>query len=346
MSTDSAWALLAQALGQDPQPALLILDEQFPGHLAPRPGLQALSNRCDVAAASNAADIPCTLNDFEFAAIAPMPARIYYRISKEKVLVNHVIDSALAALPPDGQLVLVGGKNEGIRGYAKNIAALGADVSEKKGPRSNWLVRVSATDAATAQLDREDYPRLRTVTGADGETFYSKPGIFGWNKIDPGSALLVSQLPAQIEQCPVRDSLRVLDLGCGYGYLSMALATLADCEIIATDNNAGAVIACEENFARRDISGSVVLADCAAGIDGRFDLLLCNPPFHRGFSVQGELIDRFLAAAATRIADHGSALFVTHSTAQLQRRAAPLFAHSEVLADDNRFAVTRLAHRA
>src|SRR5690606_11968989 len=46
--------------------------------------------------------------------------------------------------------------------------------------------------------------------------FHSRPGVFAWDRIDPASALLVEQLPADLAG-------RGADLGAGVGYLSAEL---------------------------------------------------------------------------------------------------------------------------
>ena len=66
---------------------------------------------------------------------------------------------------------------------------------------------------------------------------YSKPGIYGWQKIDRGSALLIEQL-SDVLASMARAPKRLADLGCGYGYLSiMAAQQLPDCQWLMTDNN-------------------------------------------------------------------------------------------------------------
>ena len=134
----------------------------------------------------------------------------------------------------------------------------------------------------------------------------------------------------------------MLDLGCGYGFLSVNAHQKGVDSILATDNNAAAVIACQQNFDRLGIKGAVVADDCAANQDERFDLVLCNPPFHQGFSVEGELTDRFLARAARLTARNGMALFVTNMFIPLERKAKGVFAGVDTFADNGSFKLVRL----
>ncbi len=333
--------MLAAALASGSGDKLLVLDEQFPGGVSASAQLHCVTNRCDIARSATAAGIACTLNDFDLSAAPMHPAQIYYRISKEKAVVNHVLDQSLAALASGGVVHLAGHKNEGIRGAAKRLAAVcDARVIEKKGPRSAWLAQIKPVSRASGKLDAADYARLREHHVEPWPPFLTKPGIFGWNKIDDGSALLATQLPALMESHKV---VRALDLGCGYGFLGLEVGALADVEIVATDNNVAAVLACRANFERRGIRGEALLVDCGDSVAGSFDLVVCNPPFHRGFAVDINLIDRFVAVAQQRLTRDGRALFVVHRTVHLASRAAACFERARVLASDARFEVVELS---
>src|SRR5690606_14779154 len=118
----------------------------------------------------------------------------------------------------------------------------------------------------------------------------------------------------------------VLDIGCGYGYLSLRAASLwPSANIVATDNNIAAIHACEKNLAPFRERAEVVLTDCAEGIDQRVDAVICNPPFHQGFDVEDHLTTRFLQAARSHLAKGGRALFVVNQFIPLERKAQPLF---------------------
>ena len=294
-------------------------------------GAHALTNRCDVASSLRAHGIATVLADFDFDA-APPARQIAFRVAKEKALVHHVINRALARLPEGGCLWLAGAKNEGIKTYIDKAARYGGDCDIERG--AVWVARITRTGALTEPLPDQDYAQLRPVRlGADLEV-WSKPGIFGWQKLDAGSEFLIAHL-SQVWPQPPR---RVLDLGCGYGYLTvMAARSWPDAFFVATDNNVTAVAACARNLHAFAIAGDCVTADCGADIDGGFDALLCNPPFHQGFDTEGELTDRFLRSAARLLRRGGRALFVVNQFIGLERRAAGLFSDARVPARNPSF---------
>jgi len=164
----------------------------------------------------------------------------------------------------------------------------------------------------------------------------SKPGVFGWNKIDRGSALLIEYLPtllAQLASSPTT----VVDLGCGYGYISAMAHALAPVHYLATDNNVAAVAACRENFKRLDIAGQVSLDNCGQSLAAKADLVLCNPPFHQGFELENSLTLQFLRSAKGLLKNNGTALFVVNSFIGLEKSSKGLFADCQVVVNNGSF---------
>lgn len=72
-------------------------------------------------------------------------------------------------------------------------------------------------------------------------------------------------------QAECRMGERVLEIGCGSGYISAELSRMA--EVLATDINPHAI------RAARELGAEVVRADLFAGICGPFDLVIFNPPY-------------------------------------------------------------------
>ncbi|TQV78070.1 class I SAM-dependent methyltransferase [Exilibacterium tricleocarpae] len=307
------------------------------------PYLTAFSNRydvyqhlCDRGVRSHFCDFDCALLDTVKCNI------LVYRISKEKPLTHHLINRAYTCLEDGGTLVLCGEKSEGIKSYAKKASVLfGSNATLKKAGRA-YITTITKTPAAGPRLDDQHYAELRPIAQVGGTPIYSKPGVFGWNKIDAGSALLIENLAPLLALLPAPPA-TLLDLGCGYGYLTLASTAITAQRRVATDNNAAALKAAEYNFSNARLAVSVVADDCGAQLRERFDLIVCNPPFHRGFGVEGDLTDKFLQRAAQLLSAQGAAFFVVNQFLPLQRKAAALFTTVNKVAGNGSFNVFYLA---
>jgi release factor glutamine methyltransferase len=78
----------------------------------------------------------------------------------------------------------------------------------------------------------------------------------------------------------VRADDRVLDMGTGSGINALAAAA-GSSAVVAVDISPSAVICATQNVARNDMTGRIDVreSDLFAAVDGRFDLVLFDPPF-------------------------------------------------------------------
>jgi len=339
---DAAARQLLQYVTATQGPALWCADEQIDAGLlaaaSQRADLQVLTNRSDIAAAAAMHGVAATLSDFNTEPRTDLQ-HVVFRIAKEKALVHYVINRALEWLPVGGKLFLSGYKNEGIKTYLEKAAARAGGACIIERDSGAFCGVIERGTQLSEPLPDQDYAALRKITLAADLTLWSKPGIFGWQKLDAGSTFLIEQLDNVWPAAPRR----VLDLGCGYGYLTVLAARhwpLA--EFIATDNNIAAVTACAENMRQQTINGNALVADCAATLpvgtaDESFDAILCNPPFHQGFDVEDELTGRFLQASRRLLRRGGRALFVVNQFIPLERKAAGLFKKVDIVARNRSF---------
>lgn len=174
---------------------------------------------------------------------------------------------------------------------------------------------------------------------ANGETFWSRPGLFAWDRIDPASLLLAAQLPTDL--CG-----RVADLGAGWGYLSMQL--LRRCPAITAlelfEANARALEPARRNLAhtlgqRTTPSCTVHWHDVTSGLPGHFDAIVSNPPFHLDRSERPELGRAFITRAAEALADHGQFWLVANRHLPYEQALAQRFDSVQTLVQKHGFKV-------
>lgn len=125
------------------------------------------------------------------------------------------------------------------------------------------------TQEITATLKGEEY---KLITGS---------GTFSPSKIDLGTRVL-------IEKAEVKKGDRILDLGCGYGPVGIAFADKA--EVVMTDINQRATALARKNLELNKLKAEVKKGDGYEKIEGKFDVILLNPPQTAGRKLCNRLI--------------------------------------------------------
>lgn len=306
-----------------------------------------MSNRIDLAKQFNAEfgdfEMQTWLSDSQHQA-----THIIFRIAKEKAINLHIINSCLNHLH-FGSLTLYGFKNEGFKSLYNytveqvlNQSGLQA-TKQKHAKQLSSLCLSSQRQSIAHNLITETYSHTQTIQ-INGECFSSKPGQFGWQKIDLGSQLLLLQLKLYLAASKNHSSVKLLDLGCGYGFLSMGAHKLGIGHIDATDNCAAAIDSCRTNFIEKGIHGEVIADNCASNINTKYDIILSNPPFHQGFEHDVSLIERFIASSAKRLKPDGKAFFVVNQFVGIEKEAKKHFTKQQLLAKKDGFKILMLSH--
>ena len=357
------------------QHLLLVADEHFSYTILNR--LQKLpiillTNRFDVAQAADAAKINYYLNDFDFTEIKQSFTAVYYRVSKEKPIVHHIINQSIAALTTvqgteaEGRLILTGEKSEGIKGYGDRIKKNFKLSVDHKKLGNQYLVQTHiAADNNQIQnlLDTKNYNQTQLITHLTSDfstskepsdiAIYSKPGVYGWNKVDQGSQFLATHLKDWLTTSFKTPPKKMLDLGCGYGYLSIALWKIiqsleenidvgTDLELDATDNNIASVALCKANFEANNIEGNCIVDDCGSQLKPGYQAIICNPPFHQGFQIDDELSLKFLKQISHLLGKNGKAIIVVNEFLAIEKKAQPLFSAIHLIAKNKTFKLLEL----
>ena len=350
--------LLLQQASQISGPQLLIADENLKGaplHQLLIQNITLITNRFDVSEQARTAGLNYYFSDFDFSSLADNSFdQLLYRVSKEKSVTHHIINSAQRLLKQEGSLVLTGEKNDGIKTYTDKACHYFGNITKPKKQGTTYISVISNQQRSHQQLSSQgshppplddcDYPQLRSCITVDDQKLFSKPGLFGWNKVDQGSAFLVDNL-TEFFQRVGKEPKQILDLGCGFGYLSLMASKYTNAQIVATDNNAAAIAACSKNFSEFGISGEVIAGDCAGNINKKFDAVLCNPPFHQGFDTDNLLTQCFVDSSYKHLKQGGKALFVTNRFVPIERCAEKLFktGNIEKIAENKSFKLLLLS---
>ncbi len=127
--------------------------------------------------------------------------------------------------------------------------------------------------------------RIKTTLRGNKLEFYSGSGVFSIRKIDKGTRLL-------IEKCIIKPKWRILDLGCGYGVVGIAIAkAFPSTRVFMSDINERALELAKMNIELNNVRAEVIQSDIYEQIHGRFNTILVNPPQVAGKEVCFSMIE-------------------------------------------------------
>jgi len=193
----------------------------------------------------------------------------------------------------------------------------------------------------------------------DKTGFEAQSGVYGYNKIDKGSAVLLRHIPQDLKG-------KVADFGCGYGYLLQHLLQQNEGIKIAygIDADARALECARQNLLKSSscdlIAGSqdeqedpsvkpkddgceveFLWADLltADGVPARLDAIIMNPPFHEGKKADSDIGVSFIKTAAASLRRNGALYMVANNQLPYEAVLKDAFFSYECLAQDNGFKV-------
>lgn len=132
-------------------------------------------------------------------------------------------------------------------------------------------------------------------------TFQTDAGVFSKGEVDTGTKLLLEALPEDM-------SGEILDLGCGWGVIGIAIARKwPDTRVTMADVNTRALNLSRENAGRNRAEVTCVESDGMTALAGwRFDAVVTNPPIRAGKQV----IYKMFADAADSLKPGGALYLV------------------------------------
>lgn len=307
------------------------------------------TNRYDQHMRAQGHSITSHFTDMEFAPFRDNPLQhIFFRVAKERAVVHRVINESRRVLAPGATLWLAGHKNEGIKTHISRAEeCLSSEAQIQRYPNQLFIASITNTDGVNLALDDKNYGDLRSVTVGE-DTFISKPGLYGWNKIDQGSRLLMEHMR---ENTDALSGKQVLDLGCGYGYISMRALEKTPAKIVSTDNCFAALTACEANLskiadtAKKAIRYEVLPSDAGEDIEGTFDTILCNPPFHQGFSTTPLLHKKFLTNTRRLLSRSGASWYVLNQFLNIDQLANQEGLNVELVSKTGSYKIIKMTHK-
>ncbi len=203
---------------------------------------------------------------------------------------RYALAQALRVLKVGGRLSALAPKDKGGSRLGKELETFGCTVGETA-KRHHRICVVTRPEAPSGldQAIREGAPR--ELGG-----LWTQPGVFSWDRVDPGTALLLETLP------PLAGV--GADFGCGIGLLALkVLEAPAVRQLSLIDLDRRAIDAARRNVS--DPRADVRWADMRQAGLADLDFVVMNPPFHDGGAEDKALGQGFIRAARAALRKGG-----------------------------------------
>lgn len=206
---------------------------------------------------------------------------------------------ALRALKPGATLVAMAPKDKGGGRLAGELEELGCPCESSAKRHHRICVASAQFDAAAVEAAiHAGAPRFSESLG-----LWTQPGVFSWDRLDPGSALLMRHLP--------EFSGRGADFGCGIGLLSHRILQSPKLRsLLLVDVDRRAIEICARNV--DDGRVAILWADVRDIKVGPFDFIVMNPPFHESGRESKALGRDFIESAAANLRAGGALWLVAN----------------------------------
>jgi 16S rRNA (guanine1207-N2)-methyltransferase len=230
----------------------------------------------------------------------------------------NVLAHSLRVLKPGGVLDVMAPKARGGARLARELLGFGVGGQSEARAHHRRMIAVRPADVqglaeTLARTGPQRVPALDLI---------SQPGVFSWDRIDPGSLMLARHLAGPGGQDVLRG--RGADLGCGIGYL--ALQALKSAQIVSLrliDIDRRAVACARANV--EDARATIEWADVRTLAGSDLDFVISNPPFHEAGEQSHALGQMFLEKAASLLRRGGRALIVANRHLPYERTLGTCF---------------------
>lgn len=246
--------------------------------------------------------------------------------TRQRIETLGLIAHGLKHLSAEGELLFVCDNDLGARGYMTHLKELCGDFEAESKRKCRYVkLKRSMVNNETLLRQWEQDATMIEVAG-----HHTIAGIYGWNKVDRGSQLLLTTLPSILGVGA--------DLGAGSGFLSR--------EVLRQNNNVKIHLLEAEYRALECAKAN--LADYPASefhwVDvtrpearriKELDFILMNPPFHEGNNADTTLGLSFIDTAASMLKEGGKLYLVANVFLGYESTLARLFKNYEkVLVQD------------
>jgi 16S rRNA (guanine1207-N2)-methyltransferase len=260
---------------------------------------------------------------------------VLLRLPKSLAALDELAEAVARYADPEVHLFAGGRVKHMTRGMNRILSTHFTSVAASLGQQKSRVLMASGPRVPA----RTSYPGCERHEDLD-LTVCAHGAAFAGTSVDLGTRFLSSfldRLPPGAEH--------VVDLGCGTGVLAtLAARQLPGAQVEALDDSAAACRSATATAAANDVAERVTVrrADLLSGVaDRSVDLVLCNPPFHRGTSRDSDAAFGMFAAAGRALRPGGELWTVHNSHLPYLPALRRLVGSTQVLGQNPHYLVTR-----
>lgn len=256
---------------------------------------------------------------------------------RERERQSAIFSSLADQASPDQEIWLVGQLKGGVKPAAKRLAEYFDSVQKLDSARHCAIFVAKGPKEGRPSFNDEQTQQEHDIAG-QRLTLCSFPGVFGHDKVDEGTELLLNNLPAF--------SGRGLDVGCGDGIITTWLMQQNEgLEMKAVDSNAHALAASQATFEANGLNADLEAVNVypakPQNIAERYQFIVSNPPFHRGVDTSYRAAERLIAEARDHLVAGGQLWIVANAHLAYQPLLEKGMGRTQLIAETSKFKVWR-----
>ena len=134
---------------------------------------------------------------------------------------------------------------------------------------------------------KSEFREVKYVYNDSSFIFISDLGVFSKDKIDYGSKALVETV---LKENNINNK-KILDVGCGYGFIGIVLSKITGSEVDMIDINKRALHLAEMNANKNKANAKAFISDAYSEVKGLYDVIITNPPIRAGKAKVLEILE-------------------------------------------------------
>ncbi|MDO5088280.1 MAG: class I SAM-dependent methyltransferase [Leptotrichiaceae bacterium] len=188
---------------------------------------------------------------------------------------------------------------------------------------------------------KSERKKIKYTIGNKKFEFITDNGVFSKAKVDSGTDLMLKTFMKN-EEFKKREKINILDIGCGYGTVSVVLKSFYPLfHMTLSDVNERALELSRENLKNYGINEyEIIKSSVFDNISGKFDIILSNPPIRAG----KEIIFSIYEGAYEHLNKNGKFYCVIrtkHGAKSTQKKLEQIFENCETVEIDGGYRIYR-----